>query len=223
MHLIQRMNEAATQIHRPDTIDDGTSKKLVVSRLQGNLHEFGPRTERRYGRWPCLVVLSLLFDFFVLLLLFFRTYLNHGFFNGCASEEHQLGDLVFAFGRLEFHFATEFLGDPILLGDIGPLEERCHSEIVILLPVLDQGMVMTLGTAHVDAEKDRTGVVGQFIQFLGSHPDECSRTFGFGIVLVANQHVTEHQVPGPVLTGGLQQVFPPFPRGAILPEHQKSV
>ena len=57
----------------------------------------------------------------------------------------------------------------------GAAEERLHAEEVVLLPVVDQRVVVALGAADVHAEEERADVAGQAVEVLDPRLEELQR------------------------------------------------
>ena len=94
---------------------------------------------------------------------------------------------------------------------------------MVLLPVLDQRVVVALGATDVYAEEDRGGLVRQFVEFPDARLEKRQSRFDFGVVFAADQHVAEHLVPRAAVANGLEQVLAPFVVASLLGAHQQRV
>ena len=70
---------------------------------------------------------------------------------------------------------------------------------MVLFPVFDQRVIVTLGTADIHSEKQDGGVVGQVVKIAGPVFDKLQRRLLMFVFLVAGEHVPEHQIPGTIL------------------------
>jgi len=101
------------------------------------------------------------------------------------GQEHESGLLLLAGGRLELDRTAELLGQRVLLGHVCASEKRRHAVEVILLPVVDQGMIVALGTTDIDTEEEHAGVDGQVVQAAGPSLQERQRRL-LGCVALAD-------------------------------------
>ena len=86
------------------------------------------------------------------------------------------------------------------------LEERLHPVEVVLLPVVDQRVVVALGATDVDAEEGRADVGGEPVEVLDPLPEVLGGHLLDLVGLVGQHQLAEDPVPGPVLADGLDQV-----------------
>ena len=123
VHLIERMHQASSEEHRPDSIDDVAGELPFVFGQQRQFNQLRAGAEVGARRRSHLVVLHLLLDLFVTLLADVGTHFDDRLVDRGPGQEHELGDLVLTLGRLELHLAAELLGQPVFLRLIRPLKE----------------------------------------------------------------------------------------------------
>src|SRR6185295_17244348 len=119
-----------------------------------------------------------------------------------AGQEQKLGLLLDSLGRAELHFADRLLRQQVLLRQVSATEERRHAIEMVLLPIGSEWMVVALRTTDIHAEEQTGGVVGQVVNAYGARFHERQRGPLLFVILVADQHVAEHDVPGAVLLNG---------------------
>ena len=131
-----------------------------------------------------------------------------------AGQEHHPGLTFHAFGRLEADGAVAVLAQEaslLVAVDERAVEERLHPVKVVLLPVVDQRMVVALGATDVDAEEGRADVGGEPVEVLDPLPEIFGGRLLALVGLVGQHQLAEDLVPRPVLADGLDQVVAQAP------------
>ena len=220
VHLIEWVNQASSEIHRSDEV---AGEHRFVFGFESQFNELRARAEVGASRRSRFVVLRLLLDLFIALFADIGTHLDDRLVDFGTGQEHELGDLVLTLRRLEFHLTAELLGQPVLLRLVCPLEERGHAEIVVLLPVLDQRVIVALGATDVHAEENRGRLVRQFVEFSHARFDKRESRFDFSVVFAADQHVAEHLIPRAAGPNGAEKIITELAVVPLLSAHQQRV
>ena len=172
VHLVQRHHQSLAEEPVPDPVDDRPGEELAIAGVERQLDQLGPGAElgRGGGTFSFLARSSAAFSFFCSSL---DGSLASGVIDPPAGQEHHPGLLFDVFGCLEADDAVAVLAQKarvLVAVDECAGEERLHSVEVVLLPVLDERVIMALGATDVDAEEGRADVGGEPIEVLDPLP-----------------------------------------------------
>ena len=169
----------------------------AVSTGERHVDELGPQAEVRRRR--LLVLLGVVDPLLVALLLSGVRVGEAGDVQGFAGKEHHRRDLL---GLLVRHVLdeAEVLLDEDAAGRLdGAGEERLHAVEVVLGPVLDERMIVALGTADVDAEEAGADVDGDAVEVLDARAEELAGARLLRVGGIGEHHLAEDLVPRLVL------------------------
>ena len=181
----------------PEAIDDAAGEVAAILTVESHVDELGTEAERRRRR--LLRLLGVVDALLVALLLGGARLLEAGHVQRFARKEHHRRDLL---GLLvgDVLDGAEILLDEDAAGRLdGAGEERLQAVEVVLGPVLDERMVMALGTADVDAEEARADVDGDAVEVLDPRLEEVAGPGLLRVAVVGEHHLAEHPVPRLVL------------------------
>ncbi len=219
VHLVERHHQPAAEEPVPDPVDDRSGEEFALAGLERHLDQAGPGAEARRRRRDFLLLGTLE----LLLLLLPVGALRVGLGDLPAGQEHHPGLALDALGRLEFDRAViVFAQEASIAGavDEGAVEERLHPVEVVLLPVIDQRVVVALGATDIDPEEGRADLGGEPVGVL----DARAEVVGGGLLdlvgLVGEHHLAEDPIPRGVLADGLDEIVAETP---LLAGHEHGV
>ncbi len=210
VHLVERHHQPLAEEPVPEAIDDRPGEELALGRVPAPASTSLARALKLGGGGGAFAFFARSRALFLFLLLFGRRLLGGvRLVDPAPGEEHHPRLAFTSSVVLKRTVAVSVLAEEALVARAAferPAEEGLHSVEVVLLPVRDEGVVVTLGATDVDAEEGRADLGGEPVQVLDPLTEIDRGRFLRLVGLVGQHELAEDPVPRAVLADGLREV-----------------